>query len=170
MRSSFNALVILAISAIAQGCDRAPQALVGKLQASMDPLVGEWREVTSTDTSSVQTIVFKADRTFEFRITIRNPETPDFTRKLLTATNSFQGTFSKGDSVLVVSLDNKAYWKRAREILGDTLVSSDSITASGTTDRVFRYRINGDIFELTDEKTPESWADPQTMRFVRVRK
>jgi hypothetical protein len=168
MNRSLRVVSILSIFTIIQSCDRAPQTL-GKLKATMDPLIGEWREVASTDTSSIETIVFKADRTFEGRITIRNPQTPDFERKLRTLINSLPATFAKGDSVLVASYDNKAMWKRGKELFGDEIKSADSTNATGTTDAVFRYRIDGDILELTKERTPEDWADPKTKRYVRVR-
>jgi hypothetical protein len=158
---------ILLFSTVLQSCDRAPQ-VVGKMKASLDPIVGEWREIVSTDTSSIEVIVFMPDRTPESRVTIRNPQTPELVRKMATALNSLPSSFARGDSVIVISIDNEELWKRGKEMFKNEIQSIDSSSKTGTTDIVFRYKLNGDILELTKEREPDDFVEPKTKRYVRA--
>ena len=158
---------ILLLSTVLQSCDRTPQ-VVGKIKASLDPIVGEWREIVSTDTASVEVIVFMPDRTVETRVTIRNPQTPELIRKMAKVLDSVPSSFARGDSVIVISIDNEELWKRGKEMLNNEPQRVDSSSKTGTTDIVFRYKLNGDILELTKEREPDDFDEPKTKRYVRA--
>jgi hypothetical protein len=160
---------ILSVCLVLEGCDQAPGVL-GKARASLDPIVGEWREVVESDTSDVMTVVFKSNRRFLLTTTIRNPGYLGIKRELVTFLDSIPATFARGDSVVVVSYDNRALASKGRAISAkygeSSLFNIDSV---GTLDATFKCKLNGDILELTEERGPQFQYPAKTQRFIRVR-
>lgn len=159
---------ILSVCLVLQGCDQAPGVL-GKARASLDPIVGEWREVVESDTSNVMTVVFKSNRQFVLTTTIRNPRYREMERFLVTVLDSIPATFARGDSVCVVSYDKKATSRKFREFAATFGEDSQFTDTVGTLDGTFKCKLNGDILELTEERGPESQYPAKTQRFIRVR-
>ena len=82
--------------------------------------------------------------------------------------DSVPSSFARGDSVIVISIDNEELWKRGKEMLNNEPQRVDSSSKTGTTDIVFRYKLNGDILELTKEREPDDFVEPKTKRYVRA--
>jgi len=149
-------------------CDNAAKA-IQKVKQPLDPIVGVWREIPTTDTSNVEILEFKSDRRLVVRIIVRNPEASEIQKRFAKLADSLPATFARGESVVVMSIDNKALWERGKSLFGTELELKDSSRIRGATDGSFRYSLSGDVLELTKERGPNDFYAPKTKRYVRER-
>lgn len=166
---SFASLV--AVGLIFTGCDSATGA-IRTAKAYFNPLMGEWREVTTENKSQTLSVLFRPNQTFEFRTTSHAPEPRSRADEFLKLFGASTGTYSQGDSVIVFDIDEEDLMKRfaaAQRALGDTTEMFDLSGVNGSLDIVLHYKLTGDVLELTEEPTASRPARGTT-RYVRLKR
>jgi len=166
---SFASLV--AVGVLFTGCDSATGA-IRTAKAYFNPLMGEWREVTTENKSQTLSVLFRPNQTFEWRATSHAPEPRSISDELQKLLGTSTGTYSQGDSVIVFDVDEEDLMKRfaaAQRALGDTTEVLDLSTVNGSLDIVLHYKLTGDVLELTEEQTT-SRPVTRTTRYVRLKR
>jgi hypothetical protein len=160
-------ITILPVSLFLVGCD----SLQKEVREITSPLIGKWREVATTDNSSETVVTFRRDGTFRVATTTQHSTNRSFQEDLRLATKNFDGTYSVGDSILVLSYDKKSFVTNIAAVFrayGASSVDKDTTKSTGNIDAVFRYKLSGDVLEVTEESTPNLPASPTTTRYVRT--
>jgi hypothetical protein len=180
-RALFGAMVFL----IATGCDETARA-VREIQRPLDPIVGIWREVTPYDTGNVSTLAFSSNGSLKMTILRRDradssghSAADSFANWVNAYSSSLPYKYSRGEDILVFSVEKKAIRKALLSSrLGSAMLAEDNQIDTvanqrdtiGVFDMAFKYRLSGDVLEITEEKNENVMTEPKTQRLVRVRK
>lgn len=161
-----NFAPLFAVGLLFAGCDSATGA-VRTAKAYFNPLMGEWREVTTEHKSQSLRMLFRPNQTFLFLTTSHAPEPRSASDEVQQFLGSLTGTYSQGDSVIVFDVDEEEFAKRfavLQRSQGDTTELPDL----GSLDLVYRYKLSGDVLELTEEPT-KSTPVTYPARYIRVK-
>ncbi len=148
-------------------CDNAANA-INKVRRPLDPIVGTWREISTSDTAKYEEISFLADGTYRAKAIWPVPPQDSLLVRWSSIMQSIPATYAKGDEVIVITIDGERLQEGMRRLFPEDLKEQDSSKPKKSLDMVFRYKLGGDVLELTNEERDDtSWMKSNTMRFIR---